>query len=459
REVEIIANTGAYCMWGDSILHKAVLMANGPYRVDHVKVDGRLVYTNNPRSGAVRGFGVPQVTFAYETHMNNIAEELGMDPMELRLKNLLKDGDLLPCGQRVENTGIREALERAAAASRWGEKRKPSAPHKRRGVGVACMVYPIGICQFNNPSSAFVSINQDGTATVLTGAVDVGQGSTTVLSQIAAEELGIPFEAIQFVSADTGVTPFDTGSIASRVTFIAGNAIREAAREAREALFRVAEEELGISREGLEAREGRIFLKRYPERSMTIQEAAFKAYKRKGIVPLGKGSWNPPTLQIEPETGHGKPFAAYTYAAQIAEVEVDVETGEVDVIQIVGAHDVGRAINPAFVEGQIYGGIAMGVGYALTEEIKIEKGVTLTDNFTNYVVPTATDVPETMEAIIVEEQEPIGPFGAKGLGESTLLPTAPAILSAIQNATGIKLRELPATPEKIVKALKERSKQ
>jgi CO/xanthine dehydrogenase Mo-binding subunit len=388
--------------------------------------------------------------------MNNIAAELGIDPLDLRLKNLLKDGDLLPCGQRVENTGIREALERAAEVSRWGEERKPSALHKRRGMGVACMIYPIGICQFNNPSSAFVSINQDGTAVVLSGAVDVGQGSTTVLSQIAAEELGIPIEAIEFVSADTGITPFDTGSIASRVTFIAGNAICEAAREAKEVLFQVAEEELGISREGLEARAGRIFLKRYPERSMTLQEAAFKAYKRKGIVPLGKGSWNPPTIQVDPETGHGKPFSAYTYAAQIADVEVDMETGEVEVIEMVGANDVGTAINPVFVEGQIYGGIAMGVGYALSEEIKIDEGVVLTDNFTNYILPTALDAPEKMKAVIVEEKEPLGPFGAKGLGESTLLPTAPAIVSAIQNAAGIKLREIPATPEKILGAIKER---
>lgn len=324
---------------------------------------------------------------------------------------------------------------------------------KKRGKGMACMLYPIGFTSYPNPGAAFVKVHQDGTAVVFTGATDVGQGSTTALAQIVAEELGIPYEAITMVTSDTERTPFDLGSVASRVTYIVGNAVKQAAAEAKRILLEAAEELLEASAADLAVGDGKVYVKGYPEKSVLMAEAAQKATMGHGRPPQGAGSYNPETTFLDPETGQGIPYEEYVYATQIAEVEVDTETGEVTVLRLVAAHDCGRAINPMLLEGQLEGGVAMGLGYGLLEEMVLKDGQVQNPQFTDYILPTALDVPE-IELAIVEEPAPKGPFGAKGISEAALLPTAPAIVNAIYDAVGVRIRDLPATPQKILAALK-----
>jgi len=327
---------------------------------------------------------------------------------------------------------------------------------RRRGRGVAWMAYPIGFTSYANPSAAFVKVNQDGSAVVWTGAADVGQGSTTALAQIAADALGIPLDRIIMVTSDTLQTPMDLGSVASRVTYIAGNAIMRACAQARQILLEVAADELGIGPEGLECRDGWIMARDLPERRVPLADIARKAETGKGRPPIGAGSYNPPTTFLDPETGHGKPYNAYVYATQIAEVEVDTETGQVEVLRLTAVHDCGRAINPLLVEGQIQGGMAMGMGYALSEEMVVQDGRVLNTTFADYLVPTAMDVPP-MDVGLAEVPDPTGPFGAKGVGEPSLLPTAPAIVNAIYDAVGVRLHELPVTAERVLAALRAQS--
>ena len=325
---------------------------------------------------------------------------------------------------------------------------------KRRGRGIACMWYPIGFTVSANPSAAVVKVNEDGTATLLTGTVEIGQGSLTVLGQIAAEALGIAADDVHVVSADTDVAPMDMGAIASRTTYVTGNAVKLAAEQARAVLFEVAAPMLGVSPDQLEARGRKIQVKNFPQRSLAVGEVAHHAQVVKGQPPIGSGSWNPPTVPMDPETGQGKPFNAYVYAAQIAEVDVDDETGEVELLRIVAAHDCGTAINPMLVEGQIEGGIAMGIGFALEEEILFdEAGRQVNPNLTNYIIPTSLDVPE-IEVEIVPSYDPTGPFGAKGVGEPASVPTAAAIMNAIHDAVGVRITSLPATAEKVLAAIK-----
>lgn len=330
---------------------------------------------------------------------------------------------------------------------------------KRRGRGIACMWYPIGFTVAANASAAVVKINEDGTATLLTGTVETGQGALTVLGQIAAEELGIATDDVHVVSGDTDTTPMDTGAIASRTTYVTGNAVRLAAEKAKAILFEVAAPLLGVRADQLEARDRKIQVKDFPQRFLPIGEVANHAQVIKGQPAIGSASWNPPTVAMDPETGQGKPFNTYVYATQIAEVDVDDETGEVEVLRIVAAHDCGTAINPMLVEGQIEGGISMGIGFALQEEILFDKaGRQINPNLTNYIMPTSLDMPD-IEVDIVENYDPTGPFGAKGVGEPTAVPTAAAILNAIHNAVGVRITSLPATAEKILAAIKEKKEQ
>lgn len=326
---------------------------------------------------------------------------------------------------------------------------------RRRGRGVAWMAYPIGFTSYANPSAAFVKVNQDGSAVVWTGAADVGQGSTTVLAQIAADALGVPLDRVAMVTADTLHTPMDLGSVASRVTYIAGNAVIRACAQARQVLLEVAAEELGIAPDGLESRDGWIYVRDLPERRVRLADVARTAEAVKGRPPIGAGAYNPPTTFLDPDTGHGKPYNTYVYATQTAEVEVDTETGEVTVLRLTAAHDCGRAINPLLVEGQIEGGLAMGLGYAISEAMVVHEGQVLNATFADYLIPTAVDVPP-MAVAIVERPDPTGPFGAKGVGEPSLLPTAPAIVNAIYDAVGVRIRELPVTAERVLAALRAR---
>ena len=329
---------------------------------------------------------------------------------------------------------------------------------KKRGKGIAAMFYPIGATSNPNSAGASIKVNMDGSAVLYVGATDIGQGSNTILCQIAAEELGIEFDQVTVVASDTKLTPYDHGPGASRTTYITGHAVQKAAALAKQILFEVAAEGFKVSPSGLTARNGYIYLQDFPERRVAISTVANKAHREKGCPPFGAASYNPPTTGLDEETGHGKPYGAYVFATQIADVEVDTETGEVEILKITAVHDCGRAINPQLTEGQVEGGVGMGIGYGLMEKMIVEQGRVKNPQLTDYVVPTAMDVPAIVTRI-VERPDPTGPFGAKGVGEPSLLPTAPAIVNAIQDAVGVRIRELPVTPEKILKAIHEMQEQ
>jgi len=326
---------------------------------------------------------------------------------------------------------------------------------KKRGKGIAAMFYPIGFTSYPNPGAAFVKVNQDGTAHLYIGTAEIGQGSSTIMAQMTAEELGIEYEKVTVVAGDTKLTPYDMGTVASRVTYIVGNAVRKAAAQAKQILYEIAAEELNVSPTGLASANGWIYVDGFPERRIEVSAVSQKALWVKGRPAIGAGTFNPVTTLLDKETGHGKPYGAYVFAAQMAEVEVDTETGEVEIIKISAVHDCGKAINPLLTQGQVEGGVAMGVGYGTMEEMVVENGKVKNPQFTDYLLPTALDVPE-IATEIVEQPEPTGPFGAKGIGEPSLLPTAPAIVNAIQNAVGVRIRELPATPEKVLRALRQK---
>ena len=456
RKVRIVCDGGAYCSWSETTLGKGAILSVGPYNSDNIKVEASAVYTTKTTTGAMRGFGAPQVCFAYESHMDDIARELGIEPLEIRLKNAFHEGSDSPTGQVLESVVVKESLEIAAEKFGWQEGKGKTNSNKRRGQGIACMWYPIGFTVLANSSAAVVKVNEDGTATVLTGTVETGQGSLTVLGQIAAEELGIAADDIKVVSADTDTTPMDTGAIASRTTYVTGNAILLAAKKAKMILFDTAAPMLGVKPEQLEARDRKIQVKNFPQKALSIGDVALQAQFVNGQPALGSASFNPHTVAMDPETGQGKPFGTYVYATQIAEVDVDEETGEVEVLRIVAAHDCGTPINPALVEGQVEGGISMGVGLALYEEMLFDdNGKQINPNLTNYIMPTSLDMPE-VEVHIVDSYDPTGPFGAKGVGEPTSVPTAACIMNAIYDAVGVRITSLPATAEKVLKAIQER---
>ncbi len=322
---------------------------------------------------------------------------------------------------------------------------------KKRGYGIGSMWYGIGSTAATNPSGAFVDFLDDGTAIVMSGCADIGQGSTTVLAQIAAETLGVGLEDVVVITADTGMTPDSGPSSASRQTYISGNAVRLAAEKAREQVIAKAAEMLDLDPGEIRLRDGQVWYEEEPAGKTMIEVIA--QCRGEGILTLGHGTFNPATTKLDPATGQGVPYATYAFATQIAEVEVDTETGIVEVKKIVAAHDVGAAVNPQNVEGQIEGGCSMGVGYALLEEVVVDGGEIKNPGLSSYLIPTALDMPEVFP-MIVEAQEPSGPYGAKGVGEPALVPTAAAIANAVADALGIRLYDLPLTPERIVAAIK-----
>ena len=326
---------------------------------------------------------------------------------------------------------------------------------KKRGRGIACTYFGMGNTAKANPSSAFIEVCEDGTAIVRCGASDLGQGSDTALRQIAAHTLGITADRVTIVSHDTMIAPEAGVTSASRQTYVSGNAVRLAAEQARTFLLKEAAEMLKFDAADLESRDDRIFPKEMPEAGISIEEVS-ASLRAKGILVTGTGTFTPATPEaLDPETGLGIPYGAYSYATQIAEVEVDTETGEVTVLRLTAAQDVGRAINPMAIEGQIEGGVAQGVGYALMEEVVVEDGVIVNPSFSNLLIPTALDVPP-IKSVIVEVPEPTGPYGAKGTGEPPACPTAAAIINAIYDAVGVQITSTPVTAEKVYMALKKK---
>jgi len=460
RYIKVVEDNGAYNSAGPSVIAIGYVAGSSINRITNVKYEGYCVYTNKTFGGAFRGYGNPQVTFALESQMDIIAEKLGIDPLEIRLKNAVQPGDITPCGWKITSCGVSECLQKAADGLNWKEKRRRRKA--KRGVGIANMIHVSDTRAYNfnwDGSAAFIKLHDDGTASLMTGEVDMGQGTYTVLAQIAAEELGVRLEDIRVIAMDTETTPLGLGAWSSRTTLAGGNGVKIAAADAKRQLLEVAAEKLEANIEDLEARSGRIYVKGSPEKGMSIAEAvrASQYSAQRGNI-LGRGYYNAPNEMVDHQTGRGNISPAYPFAAQAVEVEVDIETGKVKVLKFVAAHDLGKAINPVTAEGQIEGGVHMGLGYALTEGlVHDEKGKILNPSFTDYKMLNVFDMPP-VKPILVETNDPEGPFGAKGLGEPVLVPTAAAIANAIYDAVGVRIKELPITPEKLLKALKEKER-
>jgi len=448
-DVKIIGDTGAYASYGMAVVSRSAVHASGPYEVPNAHIESVFAYTNNPMSGAMRGFGVPQIAFAHESQMDLLAHHLEMDPMEIRKRNCLRIGSFTATGQQLDSSvGIGATLD--AIAPHYDEaiaKRPKCMPHRRRGVGTASMMYGIGNTGIQNPSTAQVELDLDGTIRLFTGAADIGQGSSTIFIQIVSELLGVDPNRVDLVAGDTQFTTSAGATSASRQTYISGNAVREAAEKLRDVLLTHASNALKSDRGDLIIENGIIRLKADPEKSVSLAKLA-RSVAKAGIPLKWQGYFDPATTPLDPDAGQGIPYATYAFASHVAEVEVDMLTGEVDVLRIVAAHDVGRAINPENVRGQILGGVAMGVGFALMEKFVPQETEALKD----YHIPTISDMPE-VESIIIEDQEPTGPFGAKGVGEPALIPTAPAILNAIADALGNRIYSLPAGLESVLQSV------
>jgi CO/xanthine dehydrogenase Mo-binding subunit len=424
-EVELVADCGAYASSSTAVLANAVLLSTGPYQVSNVSVDGHVVYTNNLRTGAMRGFGAPQAIFAVELQMSRLAEKLGMDPAVLRMKNVLVEGSTLATNTVVPaGVGIRETLVEVTEAAGWSDKgpQRPPAParNKRTGVGLACgwknVGYSFGFAEQATCIAELYGGAKIDRAVIKIGAAEVGQGLSTILAQIAAETLRVPYEAVEMHELDTSVVPDAGSSSASRHSFMSGNAVKGAC------------------------------------------ERVLEAWERGDRPAVVTYQYRPPrTTPYDPTTGECYPNFSYGYASQVAEVEVDMGTGEVALTRVVAAHDTGKTINPETVEGQVDGGVVMAQGWALIEDFVQQDGYIKTRRLSEYMIPTAMDVPRDITSRLLEIADPLGPYGARGVGEMTMMLLAPAILDAIHDATGIWFNKIPVKAEDVLLALTEKA--
>jgi CO/xanthine dehydrogenase Mo-binding subunit len=453
-EVTIIADTGPYANLGPQVVGFATELSTGPYDVPHALLEGYTVLTNNPICGAMRGFGLPQVTFACEQQMDMLADALGVDPLEIRLRNAIHKGSIMPVGATVcQPSGLRQVLNEAAQAAGWaarGQIEREPSPHLRRGVGVACCWQGFGLGA-NAPDYAAVQVEMasDGSVIVRCGAADMGQGLSNVVTQIVAEALNVPTESINLVSGDTDATLDCLPSVASRQTYVTGNAASNAVAQLRQQILRAAAQMWECSPEDLDLLDGDVVFYRGECSSPLADVVRFASGHN--LAMHATGSAKMPTADLATVQF---PYA-HTYfscGAQVAQVLVDVQTGRVEVERIVAAHDVGKAINPRGVLGQIEGGCLMGCGMALMEELLHSRDQCQTSSLAEYLVPTSSDVPEIVP-IIVEVADPEGPYGAKGVGEQPVTPTAAAIANAVADAVGVRVCQLPISAERVLRTL------
>jgi CO/xanthine dehydrogenase Mo-binding subunit/aerobic-type carbon monoxide dehydrogenase small subunit (CoxS/CutS family) len=439
-------NTGAYASWGPTVATRVPIHASGPYNVPHYLAEAHAIHTNGPVSGAFRGFGVPQATILQEVLMDRLAGELGLDRLDFRRRNALVDGDRTVCGQQVHGVGIAECLDALVPAWEAAQARaatfNANGGTTRRGVGVASCWYGCGNTALPNPSTIRLGITADGRLRLHQGATDIGQGSNTVITQICADALGMPLADFELVGPDTAITPDCGKTSASRQTFITGKAAELSGRRLRADILRLSnmedESEIRIEDTCIVIT-GAADRQRIDLATMPVDEF--------GYVMRAEETYDPPTVPLDAD-GQGEPYAVYGYGAQVVELEVDLKLGTVRVLHITAAHDLGRVINPLLATGQIEGGIAQGLGMALMEEYIPGR----TENLHDYLIPSCGDMPE-IETIFIEKPDPVGPMGAKGLGEHVLIPTAPAILNAIHDATGAWIDQLPALPHRVLAAI------
>ncbi len=435
-------NTGAYASWGPTVATRVPIHASGPYRTPNYRAEARAIHTNGPVAGAFRGFGVPQAAIMQELLYDDLAKKAGLDRLEFRRINAFRDGDKTPSGQVLQSVGLIECLD--ALAPHWTRALGDAAHHPdgptRRGVGIASCWYGCGNTALPNPSTVRIGITPEGRLRLHQGATDIGQGSNTVIAQIAADALGLPITAVELVGPDTGITPDCGKTSASRQTYITGRAAEAAGRSLRAEILR----RTNCSDAARLSLEDGVLSAAENGKSLTIEIGSPNEH---GYGLMAEESYDPPTTALD-ENGQGTPYAVYGFGAQIAEVEVDLDLGTTRVLRMTAAHDVGRAINPLLAEGQIEGGIAQGLGLALMEEFLPGR----TENLHDYLIPTVGDMPE-ITSILIEKPDPEGPMGAKGLGEHVLIPTAPAILNAIRHATGAELTKAPALPHCVLAAI------
>jgi len=459
-QVEYYWDAGAYTEYGVNITRAAGYSSTGPYRIPNVKTDSYCIYTNHPVGGPMRGFGMPEIHWSIEQSVDRLADTLGIDRVEFRLANCVRGGDTIVTGMTMHPTGLTECIEKAAEAIEWGRKEPPSAPHKKRGKGMAIM-WKAPAMPPNPGSEAWVRFNEDATVSVGLGGQELGQGAFTIAAQMAAQVLGVPYEWVR-VSApvDTKYSPYEWQTVASRITWSMGNAVKAAAEDARRQILEVVARYWDEDPDDLDIRGGEVISYK-SEQSLSLKNLVVYGLPLPddqgwiGGPIIGRGKFMPTYVtSLDPETGQGKRAVVhYTTGCQAVELEVDTETGQIEVLRVAAAFDVGRAINPEQVRAQIEGGVVQGASSTLFEVLKLERGKPLNASLVDYRIATAVDAPRQIMTHIVEVPQDDGPWGARGIGEHPMIPTAPAIANALSDALGIRFNDLPLTAEKVFLAL------
>ncbi len=450
-EVEYVIDSGAYSTLSAVVLFRGTTHAVGPYKCENVRVDSYAIATNKTPSGAFRGFGSPQILFAVESQMDQLAEKLNLDPVTFRRKNLLRVGDQTITGQKLKNSvGLEETLDKVLQVSGWNPTAKKN---DNIGYGISTIFYGVGLGAGGRHlarTGARVMLHADGSVLFSVGTTEIGQGMVTALSQIVADELGIPFDWIDMAPVDTSRVPDSGPTVASRSTTMSGNALKDACIKIKSVLLEEAGQLMNCPVSQISIDDGGVFNE---HKKIPLADVIKSCSSKRR--PLSAEGWHiSPRTSWDDETGQGDAYITYAWATNLAKVKVDKQTGEVAVLKFWAAHDIGKAINPSMAEGQIEGGVLQGLGYALTEEMQVDaKGAIINSEFSTYIIPTSEDLPEIIP-IIVEHPYPDGPFGAKGFGEQPLMGIAPAIANAVYGAVGARIKELPITPEKVWKKLK-----
>lgn len=451
---------GAYTEYGVNITRASGYSSSGPYEVPNIKTDSYCVYTNHPVGGPMRGFGMPEMHAGLEQCIDELAAQIGMDAVEFRRINCLKTGSILVTGSKMHPTGLPECIEKTAEAIGWGKKASPGAPNKRRGKGLALM-WKAPAMPPNAGSSAWVKLVEDGTVNVGVGGQEIGQGVFTVAAQMAAAALGVPYESVRIASpVDTRYSPYEWQTVASRLTWSMGNAIVNAARDARTQILDIVSEAWEESPEDLDIVNG-VVVSYKSEKEIPLKNLVVYGLPKpddqgwRGGPILGRGNFMPTYVTgLDPETGQGeRAVVHYTTGAQAVELEVDLDTGRIEILKGVSAFDVGKAINPELVKAQMEGGFVQGMSSALFESLQLKDGILMNPSFVDYRIATTTDVPQDLQAYIVEVAQDDGPWGARGIGEHSMVPTIPAIANAIYDAIGIRFEGPPFTAEKVYLAM------
>ncbi len=460
-EYALYWDAGAYVEYGANVVNAAGLSASGPYKVDNLKIDSLCLYTNLPPGGPYRGFGYSEFSFGLESHINKVAKKLKIDPVKFRKINAIKEGDTLPYGAQMNPNGISECIKKVEKEIKWGIKEKSKDVNKKIGKSVVCF-WKSPAMPPNASSAAFLKFNEDGSINILVSGMEIGQGLLTVMAQIASEVLSVPVSKIRVETPDTDRNPYEWQTVGSHVTWSCGNAVKSAAIEARDKIFAVVERVHGFAKSSLYLEGEKVRCKtkanfKLPLKDFVIAGIQAKDYTFKGGPIMGSGMFMPEFTSAisDPETGQGgKPNVHYTTGAAGIILEIDKETGKMKILKTALAVDAGKAINPALVKGQIVGGLMQGFATVLYEDMRFdEKGCLINANFSDYKIPTASDSVDNIAAIIVEVPQPDGPFGARGVGEHTMIPAAPLIGNAVEDAFGIRIKSMPITKEKVAMAI------